>query len=539
MEPIEASASLPAADDLVARLGRWSAGRGPLYLLLASRLRRLIDEGALPPGALLPPDRRLAAALAVGRTTVVAAYDTLRQEGRVVRRQGSGTRVAASALPLDAPRVKETSNPLFLHLLEAPDDVILLSCAAPDRPPAELAEAYRSLTLPVGDLGYHPAGIGALRAAVAARYAARGVPTGPEQILVTTGAQQALALLARLLLAPGDGVLVEAPTYPGALDLFREAAAVPLPVAVGPDGVDVAEAVRVMERHRPSLAYVIGRFQNPTGAVLPPLAGRRLVEAANALGVPLVDDEVLADLGFDADADGPPLSSFGEVVGVGSLSKAVWGGLRIGWVRGPAPLVARLARLKALHDLGSDVPSQLVAVRLLDAYAPVLSARLRAARAGHDHLRGELARLLPSWSCPPAAGGQTLWVRLPHGDGVSFAQLALRHGVAVLPGATTDALGGSVRRLRLHFLAAPEVLTEAVRRLAAAWAEYDGGRESGGEPGHRASNRDRRPDRDQAPEHHQGPDRDQAPERHPVSGYGRSPGSRIGAGRAFLRGITV
>ncbi|MEU9293638.1 PLP-dependent aminotransferase family protein [Streptomyces sp. NPDC048266] len=473
MEPIDVSLDL---DRLVARLGRWSAGRGPLYLLLAARLRRLIDEAALPPGALLPPDRRLAKALAVGRTTVVAAYDTLRQEGRLVRRQGSGTRVARPALAPEAPRVTETSNPLFLHLLEAPDDVILLSCAALSQPPPELAEAYRSLVLPDGDIGYHPAGLAALRTAVAGRYAARGVPTDPGQILVTTGAQQALSLLTRLLLAPGDGVLVEAPTYPGALDLFREAAAVPLPVAVGPDGVDVAEAVRLMERHRPALAYVVARFQNPTGAVLPPLAGRRLVEAANALGVPLVDDEVLTDLAFDtASPPGPPLSSYGEVIAVGSLSKVVWGGLRIGWLRGPAPLVARLARLKALHDLGSDLPSQLAAARLLDGFGPVLAARLASARAGHDHLRAELGRLLPSWSCAPATGGQTLWVRLPHGDGVTFAQLALRHGVAVLPGATTDALGGSLRHLRLHHLAPPEILTEAVRRLAAAWAEYTPG----------------------------------------------------------------
>ncbi|MFF1507076.1 PLP-dependent aminotransferase family protein [Streptomyces sp. NPDC058326] len=489
MEPIDASLDL---DHLVARLGRWSAGRGPLYLLLATRLRGLMDEAALPPGALLPPDRRLAKALAVGRTTVVAAYDTLRQEGRLVRRQGSGTRVARAALARAAPtspeaprggspgtktpRVTETSNPLFLHLLEAPDDVILLSCAAPAQPPPELAEAYRSLVLPDRDLGYHPAGLGVLRAAVAERYAVRGVPTGPAQILVTTGAQQALSLLTRLLLAPGDGVLVEAPTYPGALDLFREAAAVPLPVAVGPDGMDVAEAVRVIERHRPALAYVVARFQNPTGAVLPPLAGRRLVEAANALGVPIVDDEVLSDLAFDsASAPAPTLSAYGEVIAVGSLSKVVWGGLRIGWVRGPAPLIARLARLKALHDLGSDLPSQLAATRLLDDFAPVLEARLASVRAGHDHLRAELARLLPSWSAAPATGGQTMWVRLPHGDGVSFAQLALRHGVAVLPGATADALGGSVRHLRLHFLAAPDVLTEAVRRLAAAWAEYTPG----------------------------------------------------------------
>ncbi|KUH40676.1 MULTISPECIES: PLP-dependent aminotransferase family protein [Streptomyces] len=458
-------------DELVARLGRWSAGRGPLYLLLAARFRQLIDEGVLVPGALLPPDRRLAGALAVGRTTVVAAYDTLRQEGRLVRRQGSGTRVASAALP-PGPRVRETSNPLFLHLLEAPDDVILMSCAAPLDPPPELAEAYRTVTLPPGDLGYHPAGLPVLREAVAERYRARGVPTGPEQVLVTTGAQQGLSLLVRMLVAPGDGVLVEAPTYPGALDLFREAAAVLHPVAVGPDGVDVAGAVAVMERHRPAFAYVVPRFQNPTGSLLPPLAGRRLVEAANGLGVPLVDDEVLTDLAFAPGTPPPSLSSYGEVIGVGSLSKVVWGGLRIGWVRGPAPLIARLARLKAIHDLGSDVPAQRVAAQMLGGFAPIVAARVRALRAGHDHLRAELARLLPSWSCPPAEGGQTLWVRLPHGDGVAFAQVALRHGVAVLPGVTMDALGGSTRRLRLHFLLPPDVLSEAVGRLARAWSEY-------------------------------------------------------------------
>ncbi|MGW4162825.1 aminotransferase-like domain-containing protein [Streptomyces sp. NPDC004788] len=469
----------PSLRELVAWLGRWSAGRGPLYLLLAARMRQLMDEGLLAPGAPLPPDRRLAAALAVGRTTVVTAYETLRREGRLVRRQGSGTRVAPAVLASPGvPRVAETSNPMFLNLLEPVDGVILLSCAAPPAAPPALAEAYAGLVLPGDDLGYHPAGLPALRRAIARRYAERGVPTEPDRLLVTTGAQQAVALLTRLLLAPGDGVLVEAPTYPGALDLFREAAAVPYPVAVGPDGLDVTEAIRVMERHRPSLAYVIPRFHNPTGTVLPPLLGRRLVEAAEAYGVPLVDDEVLGELDFGAHgaAGAPPLSSYGtEVIAVGSLSKAVWGGLRIGWVRGPAALIARLARLKALHDLGSDVPSQLVAARLLDGFDSLVRERIRQLRAGHDRLRAELARRLPSWSCPAAAGGQTLWVGLPHGDGVSFAQVALRHGVAVLPGSTMDALGGSDRMLRLHFLLPPDTLTEAVRRLATAWAEYAGG----------------------------------------------------------------
>ena len=463
MEPIES---------LVSLLGRWSAGRGPLHLLLAARLRQLVDEGLLRPGAALPPDRALAAALAVGRATVVAAYDTLRQEGKIVRRQGSGTRVAAAVLAPHPPAAG-TSNPLFLHLLEASDDVILLSCAAPEQPPPELALAYGSISWPTNDVGYHPAGHPSLRDAVAARYTARGIPTGPGQVLVTTGAQQALALLTRLLVAPGDPVLVEAPTYPGALELFREATAVLHPVPVGRSGVDVGAAIRILTEHRPALSYVIPNYQNPTGSVLPRLAARRLVAAAAGLGLPLVDDEVLADLTLAGDPP-EPLAAFGDVISVGSLSKIVWGGLRIGWVRASVPLVSRLARLKAIHDLGTDVPAQLAAAALLPGLDEIRDRRVEALRARHDQLRAELASRLPSWTCPPVAGGQTLWVRLPHGDGTSFAQVAMRYGVAVLPGGAVDASGGSRRYLRLHFLTSPDRLTEAVRRLAAAWRAYDG-----------------------------------------------------------------
>ncbi|WP_344585015.1 PLP-dependent aminotransferase family protein [Streptomyces lunalinharesii] len=468
-------------ESLTARLGRWSAGRGPLYLLLAGRLRQMIEDGLLRPGAPLPADRALAAALAVGRSTVVAAYETLRQEGRITRRQGSGTRVADAALaPVgDTPeeaagpaRAHDTSNPLFLHLLEPADGVIMLSCAAPAGPPPQLVDAYRTLTFPSdGDLGYHPAGFPALREAIAARFTARGVPTGPEQVLVTTGAQQALSLLTRHLVSPGDRVLVEAPTYAGALDVFREAAGVPLAVPSGVDGIDVTAAERAMAAERPALGYVISCFHNPTGGVLPPLAGRRLVTAARRHGVPLIDDEVLAELPLSAPAP-QPLAAFGDVISIGSLSKLLWGGLRIGWVRGDAGLVSRLSRLKALHDLGTDVPTQLAAVRLLAGLDELLAPRRARLRACHDHLRAELERLLPSWHCPPVPGGQTLWARLPHGDGVSFAQLGLRHGVAVLPGAALDPTGRSHAHLRLHFLHEPEVLTQAVERLAHAWHAY-------------------------------------------------------------------
>ncbi|QDY76131.1 PLP-dependent aminotransferase family protein [Streptomyces qinzhouensis] len=465
----------PDPAGLADRLGRWSAGRGPLYLLLAARLRRLIDEGELPPGAALPPDRMFAAALAVGRGTVVAAYEQLRDEGRIVRRRGSGTRVAGPARP--EPR-DTTGAPVFLHLLEPRDDTtILLACAAPAAPPPALLTAYqRALTRLAavsGDIGYHPSGIGELRRAIADHYTRRGAPTGPEQILVTNGGQQALSLLARAFVEPGGPVLVEAPTYPGALETFREHAAVLRTLPVGLDGFEAA--VRTPGR-RPDLAYLTATHHNPTGAVLPPLARRRLAAAAAAAGVPLVDDEVLAQLVFPGAEVPPPLAVHDDgVISVGSLSKSVWGGLRIGWIRARRPVIDRLARLRAVHDLGGNLPAQFAAAELLPELGRLCRDSAAERLARHDHLRAELARRLPRWEVPAVTGGQTLWIRLPHGDGDSFAQAALRHGVAVLPGSGLDAAGGGAAFIRVHFLAAPEVLTEAVHRLATAWHTYAGG----------------------------------------------------------------
>lgn len=446
-------------DDLAGRLGRWSAGRGSLYLLLAARLRELIDEGSLPSGAVLPPDRALAAGLAVGRTTVIAAYDLLREEGRLTRRRGSGTWVSPGGRAAAARA--ETANPMFVNLLEPPDGVLQFACAGPMAPPARLVEAQRrAVDRPVGDdLGYHPSGHPALRAALAARYRDLGVPTDPAQILVTTGAQQALALLTRALVRPGDEVLVEAPTYPGALDLFREVGA----VVRAAD--DLAGA---LGRRTPALVYAMPAFRNPTGSSLSPLERARLIRSAG--DVPLVFDEALAELDLTGAPTRPPAA---EAITVGSLSKVVWGGLRVGWVRADAGLVARLARFKAVHDLGSAVLDQLVAVELLADFDAVRADRVTALRQQHDHLCARLREELPEWRFTPAEGGQTLWVRLPDADAASYAQVALRHGVAVLPGASLDPTGGSADRLRVPFTAAPPVISGAVAALAAAWRAFN------------------------------------------------------------------
>lgn len=451
------------------RLGRWSAGRGALYALLAARLRRLIDDGELPAGTALPPDRALASTLSVGRSTVVAAYDLLQSEGRIVRRQGSGTRVAGNP---PARPAETTSAPVFLDLLEPRANVIPLACAAPDVPPAELTECYAEilpeLAATTGDIGYYPTGHPRLRHAVAEYYRNRGLPTSFDQILITTGGQQALSLLARCFLQPGDRVLMESPSSPPALEVFRAEAAVIEGLSPGMAGFAAA-----VSDYRPALAYVIPTFQNPTGSVLAPLARRRLAETATALGVPLVEDEVLAELGFPGFSTPQPLAVHSDaVITVGSLSKTIWGGLRIGWVRAAAPTIARLARIRAVHDLGGDVPTQLAAAELLPRLAAICARLAPERKARHDHLRAELARLLPDWHAPAVQGGQTLWLRLPYGDGTSFTQAALRHGVAILPGSGLDPTGASNNHIRLHYLHPPATLTEAAHRLAEAWHTY-------------------------------------------------------------------
>ncbi|WP_232297450.1 MULTISPECIES: PLP-dependent aminotransferase family protein [unclassified Actinoplanes] len=466
--------------ELAARLGRWSAGRGPLYLLLAGRLRALIDDGDLPPGAALPTDRALATALSAGRTTVVAAYDLLRQEGRLVRRQGSGTWVAGAGA--EPPNTTEpTVNPVFLHLLDPPDHVAQFACAGPLAAPPEVIAAYRGALEALGgpDLGYHPAGHPRLRAALAERYTARGVPTSPGRILITTGGQQGLALLARALVAPGAEVLVQAPTYPGALEIFRESAAALVPIRNTIEGYAAALA------RKPALAYLIPANHNPTGHTLPESNRRAIVAAALAHGVPLIVDDVTADLTFpdrrartapDARAapDAAAAPDADELITVGSLSKVVWGGLRIGWVRAQPALIGRLARLKAVIDLGSGVLDQLAAVELLENLDDLAGQRIRTLAARHDHLCAELRRHLPEWQFEPARGGQTIWVRLPHGDAASYAQAALREGVAVLPGGSLDPSGASTDHLRIPFVAEPAALTAGVRAMAAAWRGFTG-----------------------------------------------------------------
>jgi DNA-binding transcriptional MocR family regulator len=470
---------------LQSALRDWQRHAGPLYARLAARLRRSIETGELPAGRKLPPERILASYLGIGRRTVARAYESLGEEGLVDRRQGAGTRVTGPLVRLDddfaAKRTTTLQRNIVFGSLTSPSEAVvdMLSVYAPGDG-GLTAAALRSAADALEDLagahhGYAPAGFVPLRRAIAARYTAQGIPTGEEQILVTSGAQQATSLIASDLVTSGEAAVVEDPTVPGAIDVFRLAGAHVLTVPVGDHGVDIDALEATLRRNTVGMAYLMPTYQSPTGAVVPADGRRRIAEIAGATGVAIVEDATLADLSIAGEP--PPLiaryAGDAPVLTIGSLSKLFWAGLRVGWVRGPRELVAHLGRLKAVSDLGTSMLSQVVALTLFDQIDDMRERRRVEMAAKLERMEQTLAADFEGWTWRRPAGGLCLWLRIPHGSAVELAQVASGHGVAVAPGTIASATGGFDDHLRLPFSYDPEVSAEGMRRLAVAWRAYD------------------------------------------------------------------
>ncbi|MFE9369553.1 PLP-dependent aminotransferase family protein [Streptomyces sp. NPDC006711] len=439
----------------------------PGYRPLARAIRTLLLDGRIPLRTRLPAERELAVALEVSRATITAAYDLLRESGYAVSRRGAGT---WTELPTGA-------NPSNVARYQAPDGVIDLAMAAPDAPAAELAAAFElagpELARHAATTGYHPLGLPELRAAVAERYTRRGLPTLPDQILITTGAQSAVSLVVNLIGRPGDRALVESPSYPNGLDAVRHAGLRLTPVPVSEDGWDSELLHCALRRTAPRLAYLIPDFHNPTGELMSADRRAGLLRAARGTGTWLLIDETLAEIALDAPAPAPfvSLAHRGEseqIVTVGSLSKTHWGGLRIGWVRAGSRLITELAALRVHVDLAPSLVDQLLAKALLPGMDEVLRTRLHQLRERRDALAAALGRHLPRWRWRTPPGGLCLWVDLGAPVAGALARAARTHGVSIEPGSRFAADPGThEHRLRLPFVREPEVLEEGVRRLAA------------------------------------------------------------------------
>jgi DNA-binding transcriptional MocR family regulator len=470
------------ARTVAAILGVWSSGKGSLQRKLSNALLQGMRRGGLAPGMRLPSERELARALTVSRTTVVAAYDALREAGWLESRQGSGTWVRAGSSGRTRPGVTDGPLPaspvLGLLLDPAAEDVVDFGLGSPlplralDSSHFELPkDEYAAL---MHERIHYPLGLPVLRQAIAERYTHEGLPTRADHVLVTNGAQQALALSAALCLQRGDAAIIEDPAFFGAIEAFRAAGArlSTLPVKAG--GVAPAALRDRLTATAARLVYLTPTCQNPTGAVMPVTARKEIVRIAADAGTPVVDDRTLADLVLEGTAP-PPLAVHAPnapILTVGSISKLFGPSLRIGWMRGPEFLIQRLARLKTAMDLGSPLIAQAVAVRLIRVIDEARRLRQRELRPRRDHLAGLLRAQLPDWRFSTPAGGLFLWVTLPDGDAREFAQVALRHGVVIVPGQHMSADDQHGRSIRVTFLSEPETLTAGVGRLAAAWQYY-------------------------------------------------------------------
>lgn len=479
----------------------------PLYQQIVEQVTARVRSGAFPPGFRLPPTRDLAQALKVHRNTVVRAFEELVASGVVTSHVGSGTFVAeppkakaAASVAGEAPRLpweSLLSRAARAEALRRFDrlartvgaangggrDVVDLQRMQPSPDLLPVASFRRCLDHALRihggrALGYAPReGLPRLRRVISEHLSEAGVPARPEDVLVTTGSQQAIDLVARALVDTGDAFLVEGSTYQGALNLLAAAGAQPIGVPADEEGPDL-EFLRRLPRGRVKGFYVMPSCRNPTGDRISAARRRALIAWSHQAGVPLVEDDYGRHLTLDEEAEVPPAlrALDPEVLYVGTFSKKLIPALRVGFIVCPPGLAERLVPLKHAMDLSSSLLLQHALAEFLER--GYLRAHLREAlpeyRRRLDALEAGLKETLRpgpeavTWRRP--AQGVSLWLSLPPAlDPEAVFAEALRRGVLVSPGTLHGASGRGANGVRLTFCAEPaERLTEGARRLGEA-----------------------------------------------------------------------
>lgn len=450
--------------------------RRPAYAGLAEALRLLIGEGRIGLDVRLPSERELTEAVGVSRTTVTRAYAALREGGYAEARRGAGT---FTRVPGGRARAHDRS------LLPRPDDqdALDLNCAAPSAPlglARAYAEALDALPAFLGGHGYFPLGLPELQAAIATSYRARGLPTEPEQIMVTSGALAAAAVVAQAMTRPGDRVLVESPTYPNATQAIRQGGARLVEAHVDPDGWDLDAIAATVRQTAPRVAYLIPDFQNPTGRLMSDADRERLAtQLRRTRTVPVVDEAHQA-LALEGQRMPRPFAAYSpEAITIGSASKSFWGGLRLGWLRAPVGQMDRLLGARVGLDLGAPVLEQLVLTRLLTDGGDLVAENRRRLRRQRDALAAAVRTQLPDWSFRLPTGGLALWCELPRALATTLVAEADRRGVVLAPGPVFAVAGGLDRFVRIPWTRPAAELEESVGRLAPAWQDVAAGTASG------------------------------------------------------------
>ncbi|MFL6062659.1 MAG: PLP-dependent aminotransferase family protein [Marmoricola sp.] len=453
------SARVLAASTVASLVGDFD--REPAYRGLAEAVRVLITDGRVPVGVRLPSERELTEALGVSRTTVTRAYAELRDRGYLQSRQGSGS---LARLPVS----RAFRGDHLLVPADAHADEIDLTCAAAVAGPGILAAYERAVTdLPgyLGSSGYYPSGLPVLREAVAERFARRGQPTHPDQVMIVPGALAGVAVAARALGGRGTRTLLESPTYPNAIATLRLTGSRLLSSPVDREHAGVEELLRAIDQVRPDLAYLVPDYHNPTGHLMPAVARAEVAARLRAVGAVAVVDESMVDLALDGEVPEPLGAHARDAITVGSVSKPFWGGLRVGWLRAPAEAMDAMVRSRLSLDLGVPVLEQLVAADLLRDPEALLNEKRAVLRAGRDAAVAALTTHLPDWKVRTPGGGLSLWCELPEARSTDLLPRAAEHGVLLAPGPSFAPEGGLDRFLRLPFTQPAHVLADSVDRM--------------------------------------------------------------------------
>lgn len=430
---------------------------------LSDRLTALTVEGRLLPGTRLPSERLLAEELGLSRGTIVRGLDEARERGVLTSRQGSGRTVQA---PPGRPRPVESLSARTRAL--PPGTVDLRSTVLPPHP--DLQSAAEGA---IADLSADPAwgsvpadGHPTLIAAICAHYARRGLPTEPDQVLVTTGAISGLHLALRAVTAPGARVGTENPGYPNSARVISAARRRVVPIDV--DGQHGEHLVRVVGSGALDAAVLTPDFHNPGGHLLGSEHRARLLRAAARTGTTLLIDETLVGMAWrDGHVPPGPLTGGGaRTLLVGSVSKSLWAGLRIGWIRGAPDQIDAISRIRIGVDLGAPLLEQRITARLLPGETAIPAQRTHIAR-NHGIVTGMLRDLMPHWRWREPAGGLSLWADGTRRPARELVDLAAERGIALSPGSLFSPSGtGWPHALRIPFSGRADDLRHALEVLA-------------------------------------------------------------------------
>ncbi len=473
----------------------------PLYQQIETFIRQNILSGSLAPDTRLPSTRELARDLGVNRITVENAYSMLEADGLVMLRPSSGTYVLP---PSDVPTIPQNGSGEAWPLWQ--QDLHLKSADVVHTPPAYApgmisfaggggdrrlfpVEDYRRVIQTVLrrdgmealDYGDH-SGYAPLRSTIAHILASQGIPAQADNVLITAGSQQAIALVAQLLLQPGDVILVESPTYALALDLFRAMRLKIVGVPMDENGMKVEKLEMLLQKQHPRLIYTIPNFHNPTGICLSSHRRRQLIALADRYNLPIFEDDYVGDLRYDGRSQ-PALKSLdpgGQVIYASTFSKMLMPGLRVGFLVADGPVYGSLVKYKHINDLTTSNLHQ----RALEAYVTVgrYQAHLRRTCQLYRKRRNAMAeavnRYLPaSVSMETPQGGLFAWLQLPADlSAEALLPAACEEGVSFAPGGSFFLNEpASKNYLRLNFAAQPpEIIQEGIHRLAKAIRRLSG-----------------------------------------------------------------